>query len=352
MFAFVASFVILLTIAVVALSIFAVVTRWLGNVREARIGAQRRVLLRAIRRFLADEVPLEDVVAVVPPDRTVALGAMVSAASQAPPEQFPRLRVLIQHLHLHDQDLISLRHRDWTRRAHAATRLGILRIHAAETPLIHLLDDAMLDVRLAAANSLAQLGATSAIEPILRSLALPVAWPLQRCAEILHEMGPSAIEPLLAAQKGGRLPASGTAVVARVLGMLRAGAAVPTLVTLLSHGDTEIRVSSAKALGQIGSADATPALRQALSDKVWPVRSAAAKALGEIEDRHALPELELALADEAWWVRFNAAEALHRLGGLAQLTRAATHHADRFARDISRQVLEQYGIPVTATVPA
>lgn len=347
--------VIVLTITVALLSLFAVLARLDANRREALIGAQRRAFLTAIRAFLAGDTELEDVSRAAPRQRAVGLGAVVSAAAEARPEVQPRLRVLIDHLGLHQDDFAALRSRDWTRRAHAATRLGILRVPAAIPLLIQALDDAMLDVRLAAAHALAQLQATDAVEPILRSLALPMSWPLQRCAEILHEMGPGAIAPLLAAQKGGRLPAAGTTVVVKVLGMLRAMPAVPTITACLQHPDDEIRVASAKALGEIGDARATGPLRAALKDKAWPVRSAAAKSLGHLSRREAIPELAEVLADSAWWVRFNAAEALYRLGATSTLRETMMNHADRFARDISRQLLEQYdklqATGVTQTTP-
>jgi HEAT repeat protein len=334
--------VIVLTITVVMLSLFAVLARLEANRREALIGAQRAAFLDAIRAFLAGVTQLEDVARAAPRRASIGLGALVSAAAESPQDQLPRLRVLIDHLGLHQADFRGLRSRDWTRRAHAATRLGILRVPAAVPLLVNALDDAMLDVRLAAAHALAQLQATDAVEPILRSLALPMSWPLQRCAEILHEMGHGAIEPLLAAQKGGRLPVAGTTVVVKVLGMLRAMPAVATITTTLQHPDDEIRVASAKALGEIGDARAVAALRTALKDKAWPVRSAAAKSLGHLSRREAIPDLAEVLADSAWWVRFNAAEALYRLGATSTLRETLANHGDRFARDISRQVLEQF----------
>jgi hypothetical protein len=64
--------------------------------------------------------------------------------------------------------------------------------------------------------------------------------------------------------------------------------------------------------------------------------------------------LHASLADPAWWVRHNAAQALYDIGerGIALLHAASDHHADRFARDISRQVLEEHaGKPARAGEP-
>lgn len=334
---------ICLTITVVALSIFAVVTRALANHREGRIERQRAQFLLAVRPYLAGDRDLAATARAAPRDKDVALGALLTAAQDIAQDQFPVLHELADRLGLARREIGNLRHRDWTRRAHAATRLGQLRYPPATEALVAALEDPMLDVRLAAAHALAQLRATDAIEPILKSLALPMAWPLQRCVEILYEMGTTATPALLALQPGTRLAPPARIVVARVLGMLRARAAVPELLKSLNSDDPELRVSSAQALGVIGEREAAAALRAALDDPEWMVRSAAAVALGALQDRGAVPALAGHLADGSWWVRFNAAQSLYRLNAATQLQDAAARHADPFARDISRQILEEHG---------
>jgi HEAT repeat protein len=69
------------------------------------------------------------------------------------------------------------------------------------------------------------------------------------------------------------------------------------------------------------------------------------QALGRLHsDRH-LDLLVRALHDSSWWVRFSAAQALWQLGdvGRAALTSAMTGDTDRYARDMSRQILEEHG---------
>jgi HEAT repeat protein len=70
--------------------------------------------------------------------------------------------------------------------------------------------------------------------------------------------------------------------------------AVPTLVKLLSHQQSNIRALAAKTLGQIGAAagEAKAALGQRLRDEHPVVRNAAQDALSQIEalaDRDNLP---------------------------------------------------------------
>ena len=338
--------VIVLAIAVVMLSLFAMATRALSNRRESRIDRQREDFMAAIRRYVAGDTGLQATARAAPHRKDVALGAVLSVAADAPPGQFAALHDLADYLGLAQREIAALGHHDWARRAHAATRLGILRYAGASDALVGALDDRLLDVRLAAARSLAQLKAADAIPAIVASLALPAAWPLQRCAEILVEMGAPGVEPMLALLHREALDAPGTAAVVKALGVLRARHAGPALVKLLKNPDREIRLSSAKALGQIGVPAATPALREALGDPEWPVRSAAAVALGALGDASAVPAIAGRLADGAWWVRFNAAQALYRLDGAGELRAAGRSHADPFARDISRKVLEESGAAI------
>jgi len=112
-----------------------------------------------------------------------------------------------------------------------------------------------------------------------------------------------------------------------------------------------LRVAGAKALGALGGAEAATALVTALSDPQWEVRSMAAKALARAGDDSAAEPLHGCLADPAWWVRYNAAQALYVLGGrgLSLLRAASEHHTDAFARDISRQTLEEHHGPARPT---
>jgi hypothetical protein len=157
-------------------------------------------------------------------------------------------------------------------------------------------------------------------------------------------MGPVAIGPLLEFLKGDAPPEAEACVAITVLGMHRHALAATAVADCLGHPSLEVRVCSAKALGRMNNKTVVPALCDALGDEAWEVRSAAAVALGLLQDARCVPFLGRRLADAAWWVRFNAAEALYRLDadGRAALEAAVAGASDRFAHDISRQVLEEH----------
>lgn len=349
MFSLIADGVIILTLAVIALSVLAVINRYRSDIRESRVRRLRLRMQDCLNEFLSGPVDEQAAIAIreLEQDRDIALGVLVSTASRVSRKARSQLRMLFLHFQFPQQEIAALGSRRWSQRVSAATRLGYMGYDGAVPALIKALDDDMLDVRLSAAHALAQMEAVHAVQPILRTLALPAAWPLQRCAEILHEMGDGIIDPLLdVLREPEPRPASAWLVAVRVLGMLRAQRAVGLVMGFVDNADPELRLCSAKALGQIGDRQAVPALCRALEDKSWRVRSAAARALGELDDQAAVLPLQQRLSDEAWWARFNAAESLSRLGesGLSALKDAMSGHPDSFARDICRQILEERGV--------
>ncbi len=356
MFTLIAYAVTALTLAVIVLAAFAVLGRYLSDLREARVQRLRRRMQRYLQDFLADQVQARAVVPELGADLDIALSVLIDTASRLPRQARMKLRVFFDHFQFVQREIAALQARHWAMRVRAASRLGYMSHEMAVPALVKALDDEMLDVRLAAAHGLAQLGTVHTVHAILNSLALPAAWPLQRAAEILHEMGDAVTAPLLEflAEKDPQNPDAAMVVAVRVLGMLRASGAAPLLCGFLRSPDLELRLSAAKALGQMGDTQAVPALIAALQDPAWEIRSAAAQALGRFGSRDAIPPLVKALDDPAWWVRFNAAEGLYQAGdeGRAGLKAAVGGHSDGFARDISRQVLEEHGvIPVQEAAP-
>lgn len=346
--ALIADTVILLTLAIIVLSAFALLNRYVSDLRESRIRQIRSRMQRQINAFLAGDIDIQVAIRELDDNRNVALGVLIDTASHLSRDARRPLRELFAHFQFPRQAIEKLRARRWALRVRAATQLGYMNHDKAVPELLKALDDEIFDVRLATARALAQLGAVEGVRPILRALGMPAAWPLQRCTEILYGMGAMVIDPLLDFLKEQSTPSQESSVViaVRVLGMLRAGQAATLVSSFLRSPDPELRLSSAKALGQMGESQAVPMLCESLDDPVsWEVRSAAAQALGRLGNPAAIPLLEQRLSDSAWWARFNAAESLYQLGpaGQSSLKTTMTGHPDAFARDISRQILEEHG---------
>lgn len=347
MFAIIANAIILLTITVIVLSIFVVVARYLSDNRQARIHRARVLMMAHINRFLTRRSNIKDLLGVLEKDKETALGVLIDVASRLTRPGRMQLNPVFSHFEFATKELDALHSHQWPIRARAATRLGYMNHDEVVPALVNKLEDEMLDVRLAAAHALAQHGAAQATRSILRALALPGDWPLQRCTEILAEMGPDVADSLLAflAEKDAQDKDPSILVALRVLGMLQEPRAVASFFKFLKSPESELRLTAAKALGQSGSPQFVDELCGLLRDDTWEVRSAAAQALGKAGSDKAIAPLTKALGDSAWWVRFNAASSLYALGqqGIKILSNSSENHSDPFARDISRQILEERG---------
>jgi HEAT repeat protein len=102
---------------------------------------------------------------------------------------------------------------------------------------------------------------------------------------------------------------------AESLGELGATPAVDSLLRLLGASDPHVRASAATALGKIGSPEALPRLRDmALNDEKPFVRSWAIGALGQLRDPADVELVLPMLLDRSLRVRASAARALGQLG--------------------------------------
>jgi len=349
--------VALLTVVVLGAAALVLLMRVVADARRAGAERTREAMASVIDEYRVGDCPLETVVEVLGTHPGRALDALVAASSRLSREERATLLPLYRPFGFVAQEVEALSDRHWPRRLAAAGRLGVMGDREAALALVATLDDPLLDVRLAAAHALAQLEAPEAVESILRSLALPGELPSRLAADALLEMGDAAIASLVAFLRRSRddTDPACMAVAIQVLGQRKAPSAVACLVDLLDHPNAELRLNAARALGQIGDAHALTPLCRSAQDPIWGVRSAAAQALGRIGDARALTTLSGRLIDRAWWVRYNAAQALYQLGtaGRDALLDTVARAADRYARDISMQVLQQNeGEPATAEARA
>ncbi|MEA5609340.1 HEAT repeat domain-containing protein [Nodularia spumigena] len=98
-----------------------------------------------------------------------------------------------------------------------------------------------------------------------------------------------------------------------LLGLTKSNKAIPGLIKLLEHEDSDVRWSAASALGEIKSEAAIPGLIKLLEHEDSSVRWSAASALGKIKSEAAIPGLIKLLEDEDSSVRRSAASALGKI---------------------------------------
>lgn len=198
------------------------------------------------------------------------------------------------------------------RKAHAQIaellKLAQQRGQDAIPDLVPLLNDSSLIVRVAAAEALGGIGATSAL---LAALTMPPT--PDRAAERFHKAVVGALADI-----GEK--------------------AVPDLLTALRHDDWRVRRAAVDALRRIG-ADSVPTLLEALQDSNPDVRAHAAWNLGQFRDQRAIPGLTNALLDPA--VRGWAISALSKIG--SDPLPGLLHLFYRSEADVRRAIAEALG---------
>lgn len=340
---------IAIVLAAMSLLVLAVIVgvRLRAQAESSRVAALRREAEPLITAYLAGREKPGAVVPALQEDPEHALLLLMEVSDRLTPEERVPLRPLFASLPLRDREINGLRSRHGERRLQAAERLGYLGDGVTVPALLDALQDPVLSVRFAAARSLAALGETRAIPQIALAFDLPGEMNQRRVAGTLYDFGPDGTEQLVAILRNadGVFSENATGVAARVLGMLRAPQAVEPLKAVLGHPDFRARLNAVRALGLIGEHAAIPDVARLASDTAWEVRNAVMQALGKMKAERHIDKLTDALRDNSWWVRFSAAQALWELGaaGRQTLNAAMTGDADRYARDMSRQILEEHG---------
>lgn len=338
-----------LTLAAMSALVLAVIVivRLRAQTRAHKAAAFRSAAEPLVTAYLAKRESVEPVVEALRQDPANALELLMQTSDRLEPRERLPLHPLFHSLPQQQKETGALQNRHWERRLQAAERLGYIGDDLSAPALLEALQDPVLAVRFAAARSLATLCETGSIRDIVLAFDLPSEMNQRRVAEVLYSFGPAGAATLLEIleNKEGGFSDNAIDVAARVLGMLREPAAIEPLTRLLEHSDFRVRLNAVRSLGMIGDRAASDPIARLASDKSWEVRNVVMQSLGKLHaDRH-IAILSEGLRDASWWVRFSAAQALWSLGkpGREALTAALNESSDRFARDMSRQILEEHG---------
>lgn len=311
----------------------------------------RREAEPLVTAYLAGRAKADQAIDLLQRDPALGLALLMQISDRLEPGERSPLNALFVSLPIRQKEARALRSRRWQRRLRAAERLGYLGDGGSTPALVDTLQDPVLAVRFAAARSLARLGESRCVGPILLAFDLPGEMNQRRVADTLHAFGPAAVAPLLdvVANVHGTYSDNAIGAAARVLGMLRAPEAAEPLTGLLGHPDFRVRLNAVRALGLVGAQGAADDVAKLASDSSWEVRNAAVQSLGRLRAVRHLALMTAALRDPWWWVRFSAAQALWNCGasGRRALAETMTGDQDRFARDMSRRILEEHGAAET-----
>ena len=162
--------------------------------------------------------------------------------------------------------------------------------------------------RVAAANTLAELGEASVLNLLISALKDREAVVRSAAINGLARLGDrQAVTGLLPLLKDRNCNVRVAAVSA--LGQLADGAAIKPLLALVKDAEWEVRAGLVEALGRFGDRSALSAVLSLVKDSDQEVRQNAVEALGRLGDESAIDSLVLGMVDEDMGVRQAAARA-------------------------------------------
>jgi HEAT repeat protein len=195
----------------------------------------------------------------------------------------------------------------------AAERLRCFGDEETSAVLRRALEDRDPDVRLAAARSLAEIGALPPLAELVAKLQIGTVQHSQALRHVFRSLGRHHSAELIALLESDA-PALAKVLALDALGRSGDYTAIAAIVAASADADIELRAAAFRALGDLGHPAALPAVSRGLADPDWEIRTQAAVCAGRIGFVSLLPKLVALLGDPVWWVRFRSIEALFALG--------------------------------------
>lgn len=280
---------------------------------------------------------------------TETVGMVVDRLENYEPDIRSRVLQLLEQEGVVDSYINSLGGNDIEQKKVAARRLAIIGSPRAVMPLTEAIADKNEEVRLLAAGALKRIKDPVGIEPLIRALREPMKWLPARIAEVLVELGRTAVPALLAALDDPDPEFKGYII--EILGEIGDKSSVTKLAEVLRGHNPAVRAKAAAALAAVGGSEAVQALLAVLTDNDKTVRSQAVLGLRRMGDLAAVPGLADAAGDPDRFVRANALDALGKFGetGLAALQQIAgdSGHPEK---DRAAAILEKLGVKNKAKV--
>ncbi len=220
--------------------------------------------------------------------------------------------------------------------------------------LICVIDDSDNDVRRQAAEALAKIGNSQAVDALIWTFNGSDSDVRREAAEALAKVGnPQAVDALIHALNHSDSDVRIQA--ARALGKISnlQVRVVDALIDALNDTELYVRGAAASALGEIGNPQAVPALVCTLENSDSFISDRAIWALGKIGNPQAVDALISALKDSDWYVRGQAARALGEIGNpqtVDALIRVLKDDSNSFVRREAAQALGKIGNPQAVDV--
>lgn len=300
-----------LSVAVMALL---VLVRVIATWREKRREARRAALLSTIFAWFEGKAEDATIEAEMLRHRKTAVPLVIEIFELMRGADQIRLAELATRCGLADHLRQQLTSSSPAERLQAAESLIWFPSEATEAALRMALKDRREDVRLAAAASLAELGATVPISQILGMGSTGAKASSRRLEATLTKLASRQTTDLSQVAADGNLPDRVRAAAIDAVARTGAFDHLRSIAALAADRSATIRAAVAHALGDFAHPLGAETVTRLLGDPDWTVRAEAAEAAGRIGLTDLADRLSDLLGDEVWWVRFRAGEALVSLG--------------------------------------
>ncbi len=330
-----------LAVASLVVMLVLVVSRFINERGEAKRVLQRKQLQAALIQFTADE----DEAALVGRIKATLPDVVVDVSSEfldlLRGEERRQIEAILERTGVPTFVRRVLREGNDAKRLHAA-ELAIA-FPAPETldALHNAMADPSREVRIAAAISLAQLGALPDLGTTLKRIG-PRGQRSRRLIELFQEISPSRADELKNLAADQTAPTFVRAAAVDALSLSGDYQLIPFYEEMASSASSEIAASAIRALGRCGHPASAQRLLAALESGDWEVRAEAAEAIGRIGVTDAAEPLLALMNDDEWTVRYAAAKTLKGMGeqGTAMLQRLSDQSGARGQRTASMVLLE------------
>jgi HEAT repeat protein len=329
---------------IVALIGFIIVRRWLRRRYFDRLADAEFYVRQHWNQILSGEIQAEWRSIRIRGRAIITL--MLDRLDVADHEEGEILRSFLRRTGLLDRIVIDARRLRGWRREEALVRLGRTRAPEAVPALVAALDDAHVNMQLAAVRGLARTGLTIAAEAMLERLLTGElklkGTSLLNALMICTRAKPRIIFPYLFLARGEKRE-----LLARVLAEVPADAAAAALgdeVLLLAADPLpEVRACAARALAHRELAFAFPTLATLAKDEEWFVRLRAVTSFGHFADSRTVPILLHGICDGNRCVRQRAAEALTHVPDVVSVLRDVLETGDAYALQAMIAELDRTG---------
>jgi HEAT repeat protein len=330
-----------LAMASLVVMLVLVVVRFFSERGAARRARQRERLQAALIQFTADddEEALSACISATQPN--VAVDVSFEFLDLLRGEERTRIEAILDRKGIPSHVRKVLRSGNDAQRLHAAEIATAFPAPKTLEALRRAMSDRAREVRIAAAISLAHLGALPDLDTTLRKIG-PRGQRSRRLIELFQVVASSRTAELKGLAADLSAPSFVRAAAVDALSLSGDYQLIPFLEEMASCVFPEIAASAIRALGRYAHPASAQRLLAALESKDWEVRAEAAEAIGRVGISDAAEPLAALMNDDEWTVRYAAAKTLKGMGdqGTAMLRRLADQTGARGQRTASMVLIE------------